>query len=142
MIGGQIIDMENEQRDSVDEQNLRCMYALKTGALIKTACVMGCISAGANPETINKAEEYAQCLGLAFQIIDDILDVVSTQEVLGKPVGSDSQENKTTFVTLFGIDKAREEAKKYTDRAMKILDSFEDSGFLKQLTEYLLVRDY
>ncbi|MGN0620700.1 MAG: polyprenyl synthetase family protein [Porcipelethomonas sp.] len=142
MIGGQIIDMENEERETVDEANLRQMYALKTGKLIKTACVMGCISAGADEEKIKFAEEYADCLGVAFQIIDDILDVTSTEEILGKPVGSDSEENKTTFVTLFGIDNAREEAKKYTDRAMKAIEKFEDNSFLKQLTEYLLVRDY
>ena len=142
MIGGQIIDMENEERDTVDEANLREMYALKTGKLIKTACIMGCIAAGADEKQTKAAEEYAHCLGLAFQIIDDILDVTADEAKLGKPTGSDAEENKTTFVTLFGIDGAKAEAKALTEKALKILDSFEDSGFLKGLTEFLLVRDY
>ena len=75
MIGGQIIDMENEQRSTVNGENLRMMYALKTGRLIKTSCVMGCIAAEASDEQVKNAEEYAHCLGLAFQIIDDILAV-------------------------------------------------------------------
>ncbi len=142
MIGGQIIDMENEKREHVDEKNLREMYSLKTGMLIKTACVMGCITANANSEQIELAKEYANCLGLAFQIIDDILDVTADENVLGKPTGSDADENKTTFVTLFGIEKAREEAEQLTRKALEILDKFSNSEFLKGLTEYLLVRDY
>ena len=142
MIGGQIIDMENEERETVDEANLREMYALKTGKLIKTACIMGCIAAGADEKQTKAAEEYAHCLGLAFQIIDDILDVTADEAKLGKPTGSDAEENKTTFVTLFGIDGAKAEAKALTEKALKILDSFEDSEFLKGLTEFLLVRDY
>ena len=142
MIGGQIIDMENEERDIVDEANLREMYALKTGKLIKTACLLGCITANSSDRQLKSAEEYASCLGLAFQIIDDILDVTADENKLGKPTGSDVQENKTTFVTLFGIDGARKEAKELTEKAMKILDNFEDNEFLKELTKYLLVRDY
>lgn len=142
MIGGQIIDMENEERDNVDEKNLREMYALKTGMLIKTACVMGCITAGASEEQIEKVKEYAHCLGLAFQIIDDILDVTADEAVLGKPTGSDADENKTTFVTLFGVEKAKAEAEELTKKALEILDGFSGSEFLKGLTEYLLVRDY
>ncbi len=142
MIGGQIIDIENEERDNVDEKNLREMYALKTGMLIKTACVMGCITAGASQEKIKLASEYAHCLGLAFQIIDDILDVTADEAKLGKPTGSDEAENKTTFVTLFGIEKAKEEAQQVTEKALEILDNFDNNEFLKGLTKYLLDRDY
>lgn len=142
MIGGQIIDMENEERDNVDEKNLREMYALKTGMLIKTACVMGCISAGAGLREVEAVKEYAHCLGLAFQIIDDILDVTADEAVLGKPTGSDEAENKTTFVTLFGIENAKAEAEQLTEKALSILDKFSGSGFLKELTKYLLVRNY
>ncbi|MBE6844907.1 MAG: polyprenyl synthetase family protein [Ruminococcus sp.] len=142
MIGGQIIDMENEERDNVDEANLRRMYALKTGMLIKTACVMGCITAGADEKQIEAAKEYAHCLGLAFQIIDDILDVTADEAKLGKPTGSDSAENKTTFVTLFGIESARNEAQKLTEKALEILNGFDNNEFLKGLTKYLLERDY
>lgn len=142
MIGGQIIDIENEKRNVVDEENLHTMYLLKTGKLIKTSCVMGCIAAGADDEKIKYAEKYAECLGMAFQIIDDILDVTGNEQLLGKPVGSDAEENKTTFVTIFGIEKAREEAEKYTKQAMDILDKFNNNEFLKELTEYMLNRNY
>lgn len=142
MIGGQIIDMENEQRSKISEENLRIMYALKTGMLIKTSCVMGCIVADATDEQIKNAQEYANCLGLAFQIIDDILDVTGDEEILGKPIGSDAEENKTTFVTLYGIDRAKEEAAKLTEKAMEILNKFDNNEFLKELTKYLLNRNY
>ncbi len=140
MIGGQIIDIENEKRDDVDEENLRYMYSLKTGQLIRTACRMGCIAAGADDEKIRLADSYASKLGLAFQIIDDILDVVSTEEELGKPVGSDAENNKTTFVTVMGIEKAKQEADSLTNEALEILDLFPDSEFLKALTAELLDR--
>lgn len=140
MIGGQIIDIENEKRDDVDEENLRYMYSLKTGQLIRTACRMGCIAAGSDDEKIRLADSYASKLGLAFQIIDDILDVVSTEEELGKPVGSDAENNKTTFVTVMGIEKAKQEADSLTNEALEILDLFPDSEFLKALTAELLDR--
>ena len=79
---------------------------------------------------------------MAFQVIDDILDVTGNEQLLGKPVGSDAEENKTTFVTIFGIEKAREEAEKYTKQAMDILDKFDNNEFLKELTEYMLNRNY
>lgn len=142
MIGGQIIDIENEERNNVDEANLREMYALKTGMLIKTACVMGCITAGASQEKTKLAAEYAECLGLAFQIIDDILDVTADETKLGKPTGSDVAENKTTFVTLFGVEEAKRQAKQVTEKALEILDNFENNEFLIGLTKYLLDRDY
>lgn len=140
MIGGQAIDIDNEKRSDVDENNLRYMYSLKTGALIRTSCRMGCIAAGADEEKIRLADEYAAKLGLAFQIIDDILDVVSTTEELGKPVGSDEENNKTTFVTVMGLEKAKAEADRLTSEALEILDSFADSDFLRALTAELLDR--
>lgn len=140
MIGGQIIDMENESRSDVDEKNLRNMYRCKTGELIAVSCVMGGICAGADDAQIDTAAEYAFRLGLAFQIIDDILDVTSSQEVLGKPVGSDMEENKTTFVTLYGVEGAQKIADEITGEAMVLLDKFENNAFLKELTEMLLNR--
>lgn len=140
MIGGQIIDMENEKRDDVDIDNLNAMCDGKTGALIRCACIMGCIVSGADDEIIAKADRYGSCLGLAFQIVDDILDVTSTTEVLGKPVGSDAASNKTTFATLMGIEQADKLASKLTDKAIEILGQFEKSEFLKDLTHDLLVR--
>jgi len=141
MGGGQVIDMENEQRTDVDEANLRNMYRHKTGDLIAVSCKMGCICAGVtDPVKLRAAMDYGYKLGLAFQIIDDVLDVVSTTEELGKPVGSDEEENKTTFVTLFGVEKSREIAGKITDEAMLLLENFGENSFLKELTEYLLKR--
>lgn len=140
MIGGQIIDMENEKRDDVDIDNLHAMCDGKTGALIRCACIMGCTVSGADDEIIAKADRYGSCLGLAFQIVDDILDVTSTTEVLGKPVGSDAASNKTTFATLMGIEQADKLASKLTDKAIEILGQFEKSEFLKDLTHDLLVR--
>ena len=141
MIGGQVIDMQNEQRNDVDEANLRNMYRHKTGELISVSCIMGCICAGCTDSTvIEAAKEYGYKLGLAFQIIDDILDVTSTTEELGKPVGSDEEENKTTFVTIYGVEKAQEIAGNITDEAMRCLEKFEDNSFLRQLTEMLLKR--
>lgn len=140
MIGGQVIDMLNEERSDVTEEELRNMYRCKTGQLIAVSCVMGAICADASRETLRSAAEYGLRLGLAFQIIDDILDVTSTQEELGKPIGSDERENKTTFVTLFGLEKAIEFADKATSEALEWLDSVEDNAFLKELTEKLLRR--
>ncbi|MCM1006983.1 MAG: polyprenyl synthetase family protein [Ruminococcus flavefaciens] len=140
MIGGQVIDMENEKRNDVDEENLRNMYRHKTGELISVSCMMGCICAGADDEAIAAASEYGYKLGLAFQIIDDILDVTSTAEELGKPIGSDSQENKTTFVTLYGVEKAQDIAGNITEEAMLLLEKFGNNQFLKDLTSMLLKR--
>lgn len=140
MTGGQMIDLENEQRDDVDEANLRNMYHNKTGQLIAVACVMGCICAGANQDKIEAAREYGFKLGLAFQIVDDILDVTSTQEELGKPIGSDAEQNKTTFVTLHGVEGAQKIAAKITDEALALLKEFNDDEFLIQLTNTLLKR--
>ena len=115
----------------------------KVGAepqLYTAASVMGCIAAGADEEKISAARAYAHDVGLAFQIVDDILDVTSTAEELGKPIGSDAQQEKTTSVTLLGLDKARELAKKYTEGAENALSAFENNEFLCRLTDLLLNR--
>ena len=140
MIGGQVIDMENEQRTDVDESDLRNMYRNKTGQLIAVSCIMGGICSGASDAQLTAAAEYAFRLGLAFQIIDDILDVTSTAEELGKPIGSDAEENKTTFVTLYGVEKAQEIADSVTKEAMEYLEAFDNNAFLSELTEMLLKR--
>ena len=140
MVGGQVIDMENENRTDIDEENLKNMYRCKTGQLLAVSCVMGAICADASTETIRAAAEYGLRLGLAFQIIDDILDITSTTEELGKPINSDAENNKTTFVSLYGIEKARKMADKVTSEAMEWLDTVEDNEFLKEFTEHLLRR--
>lgn len=140
MIGGQVTDMENEERSDVDEANLRHMYRNKTGQLIAVSCVMGGICADASQEQLDTAAEYGYKLGLAFQIIDDVLDVTSTAEELGKPIGSDAKENKTTFVNLYGVEKAKKIAEKITEEALELTDRYENSGFVRALTEMLLKR--
>lgn len=140
MISGQVIDIENEKRD-VDLDILNQLYYGKTCALLRASCKMGAICAGADNDIVNTAGDYADKLGLAFQIIDDILDVVGDEASLGKPVGSDAQQNKKTYVTLIGLEKSRNTASNLTDQALSVLDDFEDCGFLKQLTLYLLERN-
>ena len=140
MIGGQVIDTTFEGK--MTEAELLNMYSMKTGALLKAACKMGCIAAGAGDEEISAAELYAEKLGLAFQIIDDILDVTGDEKLLGKPIGSDSDNGKTTYVTLNGTENSRRTADILTDEAMKALEAFEDTQFLKELTLFLLKRDH
>lgn len=142
MIGGQVIDIANETRTDVDQNNLVNMYAHKTGALIRVACTMGCMVAGANDKMLTAATEYAQRLGLAFQIVDDILDVTGTPELLGKPIGSDAAHHKTTFVTLLGLEGAKAEASRLTGEALRLLEDIPEHQFLTDLTEALLNRNY
>lgn len=137
MIEGQTIDIDGNF-DTLD--GLISMYEMKTSELLTAACVMGCIAAGADKKKISAATAYAHDLGLAFQIVDDILDVTSTSEELGKPVGSDEEQNKTTSVTLLRLEKAKELAEKYTHGAENALAEFDDTEFLKKLTDLLLSR--
>ncbi len=139
MIGGQMIDLDHERR-KIDRETLEQMYLLKTGALLKAACVSGCLLAG-REDLVPTAEKYAQYLGLAFQIVDDILDITGDQAIFGKPIGSDSQNHKNTFVTLFGLDKAEELAKEYTQNALHQLACLGAAPiFLEDLTNTLLNR--
>ncbi len=140
MIGGQAIDLENEGKD-ISKEILVRLYTDKTAALLKAATVGGAIIAGADDEKLKAAEYYALNLGLAFQIIDDILDCTSTEAALGKPIGSDQKNNKKTFVDFNGIDFAKNEAKKLTENALSALEKFDDTEFLKELSNYLLSRD-
>lgn len=141
MIGGQVIDTENEGKQ-LPENVLLEMYRMKTGALLDFCCRAGCIAAGAGADKQLAAGEYAQRLGLAFQIIDDILDVTADEKLLGKPVGSDADSGKFTYVTAVGLENARSEAERLTSQAIKALEAFEDTEFLVGLTEMLLKRNY
>ncbi len=141
MIGGQVIDMEDNT--GADDDVLFEMYRLKTGALIKTACAIGCILAGADDELVAIAEKFGEKVGIAFQIIDDILDSVGDTKTLGKPAGSDEKNNKDTIAVRLGVEYCRELAKKYTDEAFECLEHFDgDAENLKSLAAYLLKRDY
>lgn len=140
MIGGQIIDLQSENK-SVSVEILKEMDLKKTAALISAACELGCISAGANEKQIIYARKYAENIGLAFQIIDDVLDVTSDTQTLGKPVGSDTANNKSTYVSLLGIDECINIAKTLTNNAVEALDNFSlDTDNLKKLAFSLLNR--
>jgi len=142
MIGGQVIDLLGE-KEELSEANRIEMYRLKTGALIKAAAQIGCILAGASEKEENAAVKYAENLGIAFQIIDDILDFEGDSQLLGKPVGSDEKNQKKTFVTIYGIEKCREFAAKFTQQAIDSLKEFEgDATNLLGITDYLLARKY
>ncbi len=142
MLGGQVIDL-SFVKNPPNLDSLCDMYARKTGCLLRGATIIGALIAGANQENIEKADIFAQKVGLAFQIIDDILDVVADPELLGKPVGSDDKNQKTTFVTLLGLDGAKSAAKALTEEALAIIDSFDgDTENIKTITNYLLERNY
>ena len=141
MIGGQVIDLLNENNPNADFENLQLMDSLKTGALIEAACVLGCIVAGASEEKLNAARCFARNIGLAFQIKDDVLDVTSSFEKLGKMTGSDTQNGKSTYVTLLGVEKCQELVEKLTDDAMSSLDFFDNNEALKAYAEYLAHRE-
>lgn len=137
MVGGQMIDLENEGKH-VGLEELRVMDSGKTGAIIKAACVMGVIAADGSDELIAIAENYAENIGIAFQITDDILDVTSTAEVLGKPVESDIGNDKSTYVSLLGLEKAREEAARHTALAVEAVAPLgEKAAFLTEFAEML-----
>lgn len=138
MIGGQVIDIESEKRKiSLDELNT--LQSLKTGALIEASCQMGCVLAD-REDLIGYAKEYADLIGRAFQIVDDILDVEGSFEEMGKTIGKDENSEKSTYVTLLGLEKSKEISSQLTNDAIRVLENFENTAYLKELTEYLLAR--
>lgn len=139
MIGGQVVDLRSEGKQ-ISYERLKTMHSLKTGALIRCAAELGCICAGADEEKTAQLISYADRLGLAFQIVDDILDVIGDEKELGKPVGSDSVSEKTTYVTLFGLDAADTMAKEITAEAKKAINGFENNDFLMTLADKLTTR--
>lgn len=142
MIAGQVVDMEGETR-ALSGEELLYMHENKTGALIEAACLMPFALAGlSGTDEFENMRQFAREVGLAFQMKDDILDVESSTEVLGKPIGSDATQGKTTFVTMFGVDRCKEEMTAYTERAEKRLAGYgENALFLQKLVEYLLLRE-
>ena len=140
--GGQQMDLEWEGR-ALSEEELLQIHLHKTAALIRAACLMGVAAAGGTPEQEEAAAAFADHLGLAFQIRDDILDVTSTEEELGKPIGSDAANEKTTYVTLYGPDRCEELVLEHTRAARQALEQTEwpgDPGFLLWLAEALARR--
>ncbi|MBE6968598.1 MAG: polyprenyl synthetase family protein [Ruminococcaceae bacterium] len=140
MCGGQYLDISHDGEAS-DEESLRYLHALKTGALLEAACLMGAYCGGASEEQIRAASQYARNLGIAFQIRDDVLDITATTEELGKPVGSDAENGKTTFITLLGVDGCDRLVREYTEAAKAaVISSFPDSGLLCWLADELANR--
>lgn len=140
MIGGQIIDIQNEGKN-ISKEKLLKLYAMKTGALIVAAAKIGCILAGANNK-IELAETYAKNIGLAFQIVDDILDATGDEALLGKPLHSDEKNNKTTFITFCGIEESKKTVAALTDGAKDCINKIGGNGeFLKQMADYLAIRE-
>jgi geranylgeranyl diphosphate synthase, type II len=137
MAGGQVLDLEAEDKEQSLEE-LQEIHRLKTGALIKTSIICGALTANANEKTIKKLSIYADHIGLLFQIVDDILDVTSSTEDLGKPSGSDEKNNKTTYVKLLGLEKAKTMAEQEAFLAKEALSSFGDNAaFFHNLISYL-----
>ncbi len=122
MLGGQCVDVEAEGKP-LGAEALHFIYRLKTGALLEASMLIGAVLAGATKGEQRKVEQAAGELGLAFQIQDDILDVTSTTEILGKPVGSDAKNHKTTYVTLFGLEKARQEVERLSNHSVELMDT-------------------
>ncbi len=141
MIGGQIVDIASEGK-GISIDTLKYIHSLKTGAIIRAACVIGAIISGAGEGQINAIDEFAINLGIAFQIRDDILDVTGTAEELGKPIGSDIDLNKSTYVSLCGLEKSIELVNEYSNKAKDALKIFgEKSNFLIEFTDYLINRN-
>ena len=141
MIGGQVIDVK-ETGHEVPRKVLDTIYRLKTAALIEASMMIGAILAGASEEEVRKVEKIAGDVGVAFQIRDDILDVTSTSETLGKPIHSDEKNEKTTYVTLMGIKEAEKEVKRLSDQAIRLLHELSgENAFLEEMLLQLIHRD-
>ena len=143
MIGGQTADIEaeNEKSEATEEQ-LLFIHEHKTAALIQSAMMVGAVLAEASEEEVERIEKCAYNIGLAFQIQDDILDVTGNLETLGKETGSDAKNKKMTYVTLWGMEKAKKEVERLSEEALAILSSFgRENAFLEELIRRLITRE-
>lgn len=141
MVGGQVIDMLSEGK-KISMAELRKMHMGKTGALFRAAIRSGAVLGGASPEQLKALTDYADCFGLAFQITDDILDVVGDEAVIGKPVGSDERNEKSTYVTLTSLEEAKALAADTVAQAMRALENFGgEADFLRELVQMLVKRN-
>lgn len=140
MVGGQVLDVEKTGQ-KLETHELDYIYTLKTGALIKASMLIGAILAGASEEKIEKIKKLAFNIGMSFQVKDDILDEISSSEELGKPVGSDKENNKNTYVSIYGLDTAKKYLENMEEDAFSLLDSFEeDNKKLKEIVNMLIKR--
>lgn len=141
MVGGQVVDVENEGK-TIDLPMLDFIYRLKTGALLECAMMIGAVLANASEADVKTMEEIATKVGIAFQIQDDILDITSTTEVLGKPVGSDEKNQKETYAAKVGIEKATQQVEDLTKEAITLLDGLNyKNEFLRELLIWMIHRE-
>lgn len=140
MIGGQVLDLMYEKYQP-ELNEIITVHKLKTGALISASCILGSIAAGADDDKIKAASKFAYNLGIAFQIKDDLLDVLGDEKKLGKPIGSDAENNKKTYVDIVGIEKAQNDVKMLTNAAIAQLSHFHNSEFIEELANYLIERE-
>lgn len=141
LVGGQVVDLESEGKPDVTVDTLTYIHRHKTGALLEASVVCGAILAGAEDSTLNRLSEYAQNIGLAFQIIDDILDITATPEELGKTAGKDLAAQKATYPSLWGLEESKRQAEQLITSAKAQLDPFGDRAYpLKALADYIVAR--
>ena len=141
MIGGQVVDVQSTGR-AIDQEELDFIYELKTGALLEASMMVGAVLAGASDEEVEAVEKIASDVGLAFQIRDDILDVTSTLETLGKPINSDDRNEKTTYVTIHGLEQASKDVEEISERAIEHLKALPyENEFLLELIKSLIYRE-
>lgn len=142
MVGGQALDMDYTGKAGISLDQLKEMHAMKTGALIRVACLSGAMLAGAETSVLEKASTYGAAIGVAFQIADDVLDVVGNEQEIGKPVGSDEQAGKNTYPSLVGLDESRRLARLYVDKAVECLAGYSvpEADFLRRLAFYIVER--
>jgi geranylgeranyl diphosphate synthase type II len=140
-VGGQVVDIESEGRDDVDLPTLEFIHSHKTGSLIEAAVMTGAILAGADEDTVSRLSRYARRIGLAFQIVDDVLDVISTKEELGKTPHKDEKTRKATFPSLLGMEESRRRANELVDSAKQELAPFGDRAKpLLAMADYVCMR--
>lgn len=142
MVAGQALEFATASQDPITVTQLEEVQSLKTGALLVTACELGAIAAGASREDREKVKQYGAALGRGFQIRDDILDAVGEETRLGKPVGSDEKMGKPTFYTVLGEEKAQKEVQRWTGEGVAALEGLNEPEFLKELIQWLSLRDH
>ncbi len=143
MIGGQVADVEAVGWEEVTAVDIEFIHTHKTGALIRASLEMGAVAAGATDREIGIIGEFGARIGLAFQVVDDILDIISSEEVLGKDIGSDADKDKATYPKVHGLERSKEIARELVDGGLSILDTLDrDTAILRSLAEFVVSRVY